>query len=108
MIPGLLSSLFLFSLNQFWQSTSDLTRQEQARSAVVLNMAVCFNALISYCSDIMTLSFDKLRRLEQRAQSERETFEISLARLRNMKDVGNDIEGLRKFCRHAEKMSSDA
>lgn len=108
MIPGLLSSLFLFSLNQFWQSTSDLTRQEQARSAVVLNMAVCFNALISYCSDIMTLSFDKLRRLEQRAQSERETFEISLARLSNLKDAGNNIEGLRKFCRHAEKMSSDA
>ena len=108
LIPGLLSSFYLLLLHQFWQSTSLLAKEEQTRTAVVTNMAVCFNALVTYAYDIMSLSFADVAALKAREEKDRKTFESSLARVSQVEDGSNNVDVRKKFYRYAQALSGDA
>lgn len=108
LIPGLLSSCFLFVLNGFWQSTALAAKQEQSRSAAVLNLAVCFNALITYCYDVMTLSFDNSVGLRERQEHDKKAFLDSLERVRTAPAERANLEVQERFIRYAVALSRQA
>ncbi len=112
LIPGILSSIFLIALNQFWMATSTVAREEQVHSNSVLDIAISFNALVTYCYDIMTLSFDRVLSLEQRTETDKKAFLISLERIdKTKKDSKKEIafDNFRNYAlmlkAHAEKLS---
>ncbi len=113
LIPGFLGSLLLLVLNFVWQSSAQLSLEEQSRSETVLNMGICYSALKNYAYEMMKSHFESRSGFEERTQSYRKTFYRRLKSLRSAPlpeqwHQSGEEELFGKFKNHALRMAHDA
>lgn len=74
LIPGLLGSCLLLVLNFLWQSTAEISSEEQSHAEVVMNLGICFCALKNYGYDMMTSRNSNIPGYELRVNNDRKAF----------------------------------